>query len=140
MVDKFVRQTRSITEWEYWNCPNDVAVLTHIGQRVGFKAHGYKGLSLAVGQCVIGRDELAKECGLSPQNVRTSIDHLVKSGVITIESTNRGTVVTLVKYYLFGKSYGRANQQTSHQLTNDQPLNNNVRMKKDDLYSDIPVV
>lgn len=140
MDDKFVMQKRSLTEWEYWNCPNDVAVLTHIGQRVGFKAHGYKGLPLAVGQCVIGRDELAKECGLSPQNVRTSIDHLVASGVITIEPTNRGTVVTLVKYYRFGNSYGRANQQINHPLTIDQPLNNNVRMEKDDLYSDIPEV
>ena len=140
MNDRFVKQSRALPDWEYWNCPNDVAVLNHIGQRVTFKPHGYKGIHLDVRQCVIGRDELGKECGLSPQNIRTSLNHLVKSGVITIEPTNRGTVITLVKYYLFDNQYGRINQRDNHSSTNGQPLTNKERMKETDLYSDIPEV
>ena len=64
------------------------------GQRLGH--HGV--IDLDSGQCVMGRDEIAAECGTSATKVRTAIRHLSQLGYITSESSTAGTVVTIVGY------------------------------------------
>lgn len=56
-------------------------------------------VDVGVGQCVIGRNELAIDLGLTADQVRGAIDRLRKLGVIsTREVKARGTVVTLNGY------------------------------------------
>lgn len=53
-------------------------------------------LDLGIGQCVIGRDELARLLETTPDKIRTALARLKKLGIITTETTSRGTVVSLV--------------------------------------------
>ena len=56
-------------------------------------SHGI--VELAIGQCVLGRAEIAAELDLTERAVRTALDRLSKLRVVTIESTKRGTVATI---------------------------------------------
>lgn len=138
MGEAYIKQTRSLEEWEYYGSPNDITVLTHLQHRASFKPHGYKGVWLDVGQCVIGYEELGRECGLSYQNVRTCIKHMKKTGVLTTEVTPKGLIVTLNRFMLFGYDGVDANTQTDSQPTPDSQLTKNVTTEFYDPYSDIP--
>jgi uncharacterized phage protein (TIGR02220 family) len=59
-------------------------------------SHGV--VQLAVGQAIMGRGEVAAVLDLTERAVRTAIDRLSALGVLTVETTKRGTVVTLRDY------------------------------------------
>jgi hypothetical protein len=52
-------------------------------------------VTLDIGQCVVGRSELAASCLTSEQTIRTSLNHLQTLQLITIQSTSRGSVITV---------------------------------------------
>ncbi len=59
---------------------------------------GYKQITIQRGQFVRSRSEMAKECGLPIQVVRTSLDHLSDSEFLTRDLTRAYTIYTIPKY------------------------------------------
>lgn len=69
---------------------------------------------------------------LSIQNIRTALDYLESTNRITIKSTNKFSVITIVKW----EEYQQDNKQTNKPLTNEQqttnkPLTTNKNVKKE---------
>lgn len=50
------------------------------------------------GEVVTGRERLAEELGLSVQQIRTALNLLKKLGIVTIRSTNKYSVISLVNW------------------------------------------
>lgn len=59
---------------------------------------GKEQVTLERGQFVRGRKKLAQECGISEDQLRTSIEHLEIVGFLTRKITSRYTVFTIPKY------------------------------------------
>ena len=88
-------------------------------------------IALGVGQCVVGRDELAREIGAPANGTRAAIKRLERHQLITSEGTTKGTIISLVEPERYvgssPASHQRANQQTtskppaSHQQTTSEP-------------------
>lgn len=57
---------------------------------------------------------------LTRQNIRTAFDYLKSTNRITIASTNKFSVITIVNW----KKYQQDNPQTNQPLTNEQPATN----------------
>lgn len=57
-----------------------------------------KDVDILRGQLITGREALAKELDMSPQNIRTCIKRLKSTGRITITSTNRYSIITICNY------------------------------------------
>jgi len=73
------------------------------------------------GQCVCGRADIAKEFRIGEQIVRSQLKKLEKVyNKITIETTPKGTVVTILNY----DEVVSFNQQFNQQATNRQPTGN----------------
>lgn len=88
---------------------------------------------IKMGQCVIGRKNIAEETGLSEQQIRTSLKKLEHSGEILIKSTNRYSVVTIVNYNEFScKTNESTNKQptSNQQATNEQPQYKELSINK----------
>ena len=133
----FFKVFYDIENWEHWHNPIIVAVWMHLLQRAQWnKKHTrYKGIKQERGQALIGREEFADDCGISVQQLRTALNTLKSTNEITINSTNKGTVITIVNY---AKWQDMAVQSTSnstsnitiqqpssnHPVTNEQPLSN----------------
>lgn len=76
------------------------------------------------GSFITGRKQLSIETGLSQQNVRSALKVLKNIGFLTTKSTNRFSIVSIVKYDDYQSSNQPTNQQINQQLTNKQPTTN----------------
>jgi hypothetical protein len=85
------------------------------------KLMGGKLVKASRGQLVTGRNRLADETGLTPQQIRTALSNLEKSEFLTIESTKAGSVITICKYNEYQKSKSTSNQGINQAPTKHQP-------------------
>lgn len=84
-------------------------------------------IDLKAGELVTGRKAIMRDTGMGEQTVRTTINNLKKLKFLTIKSTNKYSVVTILEWNCY--------QQTNQQETNSQPQtitynNNNNKEKK----------
>ncbi len=73
------------------------------------------------GSFVTSLDSLAKELGLSVQEIRTALKHLISTGELTSKSTNKYRIITVVNYEM----YQQVNKQPNSPLTGNQQATNN---------------
>jgi len=82
---------------------------------------GLQVVHLMPGQFIFGRKKAAKETGLTEQEIRTIIAFLVKAGNLTIKSTNKFSVITIVNWSIYQSDDSECNHQINQQLTNKEP-------------------
>jgi len=81
----------------------------------------WRGTEILVGQHITSADIIAQKLGLSRQMVRTSLNKLKLSGDITIKSTNKYSLITVVKWGIYQSGEERINHQLRAETTIDQP-------------------
>ena len=137
----YIKLYRSLLDWEWFLDGNTLQVFLSLLLTANHKDSRYRGDVIRRGEVVFGRKQLAETLGLSEQNIRTAINHLISTNEITIRSTKKYTVATIVKYSVFQDCGECANQETNQdtnqQLTNNQPTANqqlttskNIRRKE----------
>lgn len=84
----------------------------------------WQGMTIKRGQLVTGRKALAVQTGLSEQTVRTSLNRLKSTNEITIASTNKFSVITIVNYGKFQDISEMLTSTSTNNPTNDQPATN----------------
>ena len=85
---------------------------------------------LKPGQFIFGRMIAAQETGLSEQTVRTCVKTLVKIKRITVESTNKFSVITVVNW----ASYRINQTETTNKTAGNQPGNNQPSATNKNIY------
>ena len=115
----YVNLHRKMLDWEWYQDGPTKDVFIHLLLTANYKKSKYKGVDIEAGQVVIGRKSLAKALGLGEQQVRTALEHLKSTNDITIKSTNKFSVVTIVNWPL----YQFVMQPLTNNLTNDTPNN-----------------
>ena len=88
-------------------------------QRVGFQE-----VMLEPGQFVFGRKVASEELKMSEQTIRTCLDKLVKMKNLTIKSTNKFSIVSIVNWASYQGEENETNQQTNQHLTSTSPASN----------------
>jgi hypothetical protein len=91
---------------------------------------GFTDVDLQRGQFIFGRRMATKELGLTDQTVRTCVKNLVANRNITIKSTSKFSILTVVNYDSYQDDGSDANQQTNQQLTSNQPASNQQEARK----------
>lgn len=131
----YIKLYRKMTEWGWYKDANTMRVFMHLLFTANFKESEYMGVKIYPGQTVVGRKALAETLGISEQSVRTSINHLKSTNEITIKSTNKFSVITVVNWAKYqcddGEDNQQINQQANQQLTNNQPATNHTIRKKE---------
>lgn len=110
----WIKLHRQLLDWEWFDDHNAFRLFMYLILKANHKAKKYKGTTVEVGQLLTGRDILAKETGLSVQQIRTSLKKLKSTNEITIESSKKGTVIQVVNYLKY-----------QHQPT-EQPKDNQI--------------
>ena len=126
----FIILHRGILDWEWYDDVVTSAVFLHLMLTARFKPTEWHRIRLEPGQTVTSRKKISAALGLSEGQVRTALANLKSTGEITIESTNKYSVITLMKW---GKYQGMDlishqpnDQQTRRQATGKSPQQNNV--------------
>ena len=99
---------------------------------------GLQAVHLMPGQFVFGRRAAAKETGLSEQEIRTIIAFLVKAGNLTIKTTNKFSIITIINWPIYQGS--DIDNQPANQPTTNQQLTTNKNVKNKTYTSDSPEV
>ena len=120
----WVKIYRSLIGWEWYSDPNTLCLWIHILLTVNYEPKQWRGIVIQPGQMVTSIGNLAEESGLSIQQTRTALDHLKLTGEITSTSTNRYTLITVVKWADFQANERDTNKQLTSNLTDNQQANN----------------
>jgi hypothetical protein len=131
-LDKgYIKLHRKICKWEWFADPSTFALFIHLLLKANHEDKKWRGMVVKRGQLVTGRKALSEEIGLSEQQIRTSLTKLKSTSELTIQSTNRYSLVTLTNYDSYQvNSKGATSQSTSH-ATNKQPTSNHKQEVKE---------
>ena len=129
MSEGFVKLPREIVYWRWFSDPNVLRLYIFLLTKATFKKAEYKNETLEAGQVLTGRKALAEQLGISESNVRRLLEKLKSSGDISVKSTNKYSVITLLKWgETQGNDYFFANKRPT---TEQQPTNNRTQYKKE---------
>jgi len=70
----------------------------HLLLKANFKKKKWRDITVEKGEFISSYKHLAKDTGLSFQQVKTAVNHLVKTGEIKTRSTNKYTVFAITNY------------------------------------------
>ena len=120
----YIKLFRKILKWGWYGDTNTFRVFMHILLKANYKPKEYKGVMINSGECVFGRKAWAKELGLSEQQIRTAISHLQSTNEITITSTNKFSVIHVVKWELWQVGDGLSTNEATNDVNEIQPTTN----------------
>lgn len=117
-------------EWAWYKDQNTKGVFIELLLKCNHEEQKWLGINIKPGQCVIGRKQLAFDLGLSEQQIRTCLRKLEKStGEITIKTTNKFSLITIVNYEKYQCTNQEINQEDDQQSTNNQPQTRTKELK-----------
>lgn len=118
MGERWVKLYAKIGDWEWADDPITFAVFVHLLHSANWEDKKWHGVDVRRGEVVLSREEFAKKCGFSVQQLRTAIAHLQSTGEIAVETVRGAGGYTKVKIANWDRYQGFDGE--SH-LTNYQP-------------------
>jgi len=100
---------------------------------------GRQEIDLEPGQFIMGRKSAGEATGLTEQEVRSATATLVGSRNLTIKSTNKFSIVSIVNWDIYQNTDSEINQQINQPATNKQPTNNHkqeLKKEKNNTYTE----
>lgn len=109
MEGNYIKISRSILEWEWYGNINTCRLFLHMLLKANWKDGRFEGKDIPRGSFVSSYPRLADECGLTINEVRTALKHLISTGEITVKAHAKYSVFTVVKY----NDYQEVNSQST---------------------------
>ena len=126
-MSEYIKLHRKFLEWEWYRNEHTKNLFIHCLLKANWKESKFEGNVIQRGSFVSSIDILASETGLTSDEVRTAIKHLICTGEITKQSTNKYTVFSVVNYDLYQPvSQAEPKQAPSY----SQSIPNNRRNKE----------
>ena len=120
----FIALHRSLLSWGWHTDPATGWLFVNLLLMANWTDSEWQGMTIERGQLVTGRKALAAQTGLSEQTVRTSLNRLISTNEITLASTNKFSVITIVNYGKFQDVPEMPTSTLTSNLTNNQPAAN----------------
>ena len=122
----FITLHRQILDWEWYKNTNTAFLFLHLLLTANFVDGHFKGMIVKRGQLVTSLPSLSAGTGLSIQQTRTALNHLISTGEITDEAYHNYRIITIVKYNEFQKATDKStdDQQTTNRRLNRQSTDN----------------
>lgn len=139
----YIKVWRSIALWDWWHDINTSRLWLVILLNVNWQNNEWQGNEIKRGSMLTSIEKLSELSQLTIQQTRTALKHLESTDDITIESTNRGSLVTVVNYDFWQGEYENltsestsdsfsrvTNESTSKPTTNKE--NKTIKNDKND--------
>jgi len=94
----WIKIHRKIQQWTWWQQASTLQLLLYLLLNANNKEQEVKNIVVKRGQLLSSRRVIARGTGLSEQQVRTGISHLLSTGEITAASTRKYTLITINNY------------------------------------------
>ena len=142
LVGGFITIHRKIMDWEWYKDTNTFCLFIYLLLSANYEPKRFKGKLIDRGQLVTSLASMAEGTGLTFQQTRTALSHLISTGEVTNKSFTKYRVITITNYDRY-QSEQQTNQQTNNKqvtsnLANNQQQwnnNNNITNKQNTLLS-----
>lgn len=119
-LNGWVKLHRRIVDWEWFKKPETLSLFIYCLTRANIADGSWRNIAYKRGQFITSLDTIRKDTGLSIQQARTALKHLVSTGELSAKSTNRYTMITICKYDDYQSMPEDANTPNNNQATNNQ--------------------
>ena len=126
----FIALYRSLLSWGWHADPATGWLFVNLLLMANWEDGEWQGMIVKRGQLVTGRKALAAQTGLSERQIRTALDHLKSTNELTIKSTNKFSLITIVNYGKFQDVQSDIDQQNDQQV-DQRPTSNRPQLNKD---------
>ena len=109
----FIKLHKSFKNWEWYTDGNVARVYLHLLLSANYTEDTWKGVTLHPGQLITSIQRLSETLAISVQQVRTALNKLQKTGYITVEATNKYSLITLNHWEI----YQEDNVSTTYRAT-----------------------
>lgn len=120
-LNGFIKLHRKLVAWGWYQDYVVKDVFLHLLLTANFKDTSWRDITLKEGQLVTGTKKLAEDLGFSRQQVRTALDKLKSTNEITIKSTNKYSIITVVNWGDYQSSEESLTNTSTKSATNEQP-------------------
>ena len=120
MDSGWIKLHRKMTDWEWYTDVPTKTVFIHLLLTVNHDPGKWRGVDVPKGAKITSREKLAKETGLSQQQIRTALNKLEATSEITKSTTSTYTLIQLTNY----EKYQDTNQVCNQRPTSEQPATN----------------
>ena len=114
-MNGYIKIDRGIMDWEWWDDDKVLKLWLTILLLANWEDKKWHGMTIPRGSLWTSIESLSEASGLSPQEVRTALCKLVSTNNITSKATNRGRLITVVKYGDFQDRQKNNNKQSNKQ-------------------------
>jgi hypothetical protein len=119
----FIVIDRKILEWEWYKKSNTKDLFLHMLWKANWKDGKFQGIDIPRGSFVSSYPRLSDELGLTVNEIRTALKHLLSTGEITVKAYTKFSVFTVNNYC----SYQDINSQITDCST-DKPQSNHIQI------------
>ncbi len=117
-MGNYIKIDRKILEWEWYRNEHTKNIFFHCLLKANWKDGRFEGKIIPRGSFLTSVKKLSSELDLTEEEVRTALSHLVKTGELTKQTTNKYTVITVTNYALYQDI---TNQSPNNYQTNAEP-------------------
>ena len=129
-LNGFVKLHRKLIAWGWYQDYVVKDVFLHLLLTANFKDSQWRGITLKKGQLITGSKRLADDLGFTRQQVRTALGKLKSTNEITIETTNRYSLITIVNWNDYQSDDDTSTNKSTKSATNKQPTDNQQATNK----------
>ncbi len=99
-IDKlgYIALFRQFIDWEWFTDVNTCHLYVYCLLRANFQDTTWQGIPLKKGQFLTSLSNLSIATGLTVQQVRTCLNRLKSTSQITIETSSRNSIITVINY------------------------------------------
>lgn len=120
----YIKLDRKLLNWGWFKNGDMLKLWVYLLLTAQHQDTLVNGIFLNRGQVLFGRKQASKDTGISEQSVRTCITRLKSTNEITTISTNKYTIITILKYDEYQNNNKKTTTKTTNKLTNNQPTTN----------------
>lgn len=126
IMEGWIKLHRKVLEWEWYDDSNMVHLYLHLILSANHEDKIWKGDIIKRGQLITGRKSLSVKTGISERSIRTCLERLKKSKEVTIKTTNKNSLITILNYDLYQVKEKR---RPAESPANDQQTTTNKNVK-----------
>lgn len=121
----FIKISRKMISWGWFKDVNTAHLFMYCLMRANYKDAEWKGMKVKRGSFITSLKHLSLETGLTLQQTRTALEHLISTQEITKQSSFKNTVIIVNNY----DKYQDGNTKSGSKSTRYQQSSNTVATK-----------
>lgn len=106
---------KKLLDWEFYSDLNTKSLFIHCLLKANWEDKQWNNIIIVRGSFVTSIDSLSRELGLSVKKIRLCLDKMKRANNIAVKTTNKYSVITVVKYDDYQKPYTEKGKQKGKQ-------------------------